>query len=101
MKLTIPRHGLGNIKVFFNRFGYHQQVDQRTLQTSFAKRLGRAAYPRFHIYFTETDETVQLNIHLDAKQPSYQGVAAHSGEYGGPLVATEVERIKKFLRQET
>lgn len=37
---------------------------------------------------------IVLRIHLDQKAPSYQGSHAHAGEYHGPLVAQEVERIR-------
>jgi len=94
MKGTLPRHPLGNLKVFFNRLGYHQQVGNHSHQISFIRRLGSAAYPRFHVYLKERGESLELNVHLDAKAPSYPGVAAHSGEYSGQLVAAEVERIK-------
>lgn len=42
--------------------------------------------------------TVTLNLHLDQKQPSYQGSHAHSGEYKGALIEVEVARIKNITR---
>jgi len=55
-------------------------------------------YPSFHIYLKKDEEGVFcFNLHLDQKQPSYRGSAAHSGEYEGELVEKEVERIKRII----
>lgn len=68
-------------------------------------------YPRFHIYIAASDggeprpeESGReesgywvFKLHLDQKKPSYSGSAAHSGEYEGPTVETEAERIKQIL----
>ncbi|MCH7552279.1 hypothetical protein IIB49_02720, partial [Patescibacteria group bacterium] len=54
-------------------------------------------YPRFHIYAKEQEDTASLNIHLDQKQPSYEGSSAHSGEYEGSLIEQEVERIQSLV----
>lgn len=58
-------------------------------------------YPRFHIYVKKDhkDEIFYFNLHLDQKQPSYEGTAAHSGEYEGELVEKEAERIKKVVAE--
>ncbi|MBU4348350.1 hypothetical protein KJ671_02535 [Patescibacteria group bacterium] len=54
-------------------------------------------YPRFHIYIQDlpTQET-EINLHLDMKKASYEGVSAHSGEYDGELVSREAKRIKNI-----
>ena len=67
--------------------------DSKTGELRFFRSLIGRRYPRFHIYTTEHDNTATLNLHLDQKQPSYQGSSAHSGEYDGPLVEQEVQRI--------
>jgi hypothetical protein len=54
-------------------------------------------YPRFHIYSKISGNSALLNLHLDQKQPSYAGTHAHSGEYDGPAVEAEAERIQKAL----
>lgn len=77
--------------------GYMYIESRRTGQGSFVRRLGRNFYPRFHIYYTEEGDKVTFNVHLDQKQASYQGTAAHSGEYNGETVETEVGRLKKIL----
>ncbi|MEK7167794.1 MAG: hypothetical protein AAB791_02210 [Patescibacteria group bacterium] len=62
---------------------------------SFVRRLGSNFYPRFHAYV----EGSQINLHLDQKQPSYEGSHAHSGEYDGELVESEAERIKQTMER--
>ena len=83
-----------NIKVFFNRLGYHELVNRRDGQVSYVRRLGRLDYPRFHVYLTQSNAEFVVNLHLDEKKPSYEGFNAHSGEYDGELVAKEAERIR-------
>lgn len=75
------------------RCGYGLIRDGRRGQVSFVRRLGRDFYPRFHLYL----EKGQLNLHLDQKRPSYQGVAAHSGEYQGEVVEREAARIRQII----
>lgn len=62
-------------------------------------------YPRFHVYLKQLpDNKMEINLHLDMKKPSYEGAAAHSGEYEGELVKNEILRIQKisknFISQE-
>ena len=68
---------------------------------SLVKTLSRQNYPRFHIYVQKGEGSgiFYFNLHLDQKQPSYgaRGVHAHSGEYFGPVVGTEADRIKEIL----
>jgi hypothetical protein len=45
----------------------------------------------------DTARELSFTIHLDMKQPSYAGSAAHSGEYNGPVVEDEAERIKRLV----
>lgn len=54
-------------------------------------------YPRFHIYLKEEKGILVFNIHLDQKKPSYEGTAAHGGDYDGDTVKDEVERIKEII----
>lgn len=61
----------------------------------------RQNYPRFHIYLKKNEEGRFLfNLHLDQKQPSYEGSSAHSGEYSGEIIEKEAERIKKAIEQD-
>lgn len=60
--------------------------------------LSNKNYPRFHIYIKKKEiGYFEVNLHLDQKQPSYEGSAAHSGEYEGDLVEKEAERIKRII----
>lgn len=79
------------------RLGYHQFFDRKTNQVSYIRRFGGLDYPRFHVYINEKKDGLEFNLHLDEKKPSYQGQTAHSGEYEGPLVQAELERIKNYL----
>lgn len=72
---------------------------------SFIRRAGPNPYPRFHIYVVPVGPStnsgqsggIRLRLHLDQKKPSYEGSAAHSGEYDSEVVTREMERIKKAL----
>lgn len=77
------------------RAGYHQHRDPHTGSQSFAKRLGTVGhYPRFHAYLETRSEGIRVGLHLDQKQPSYgSGSHAHAGEYEGPLLLRERDRI--------
>ena len=99
MRLLVDKEKFGNsnIKVFMNRLGYHQFFDRNSNQVSYMRRLRQLDYPRFHVYIEQKADGWQLNLHLDAKKPSYQGYHAHSGEYEGPLVEEEFERIRQSI----
>ena len=88
MKTSLPLAKVGNALVFFSRLGYHAERNG-----SFAKRAGTGQFPRFHAYVEQGKDTVMVNLHLDAKAPSYEGTSAHAGEYDGPLIETEIARI--------
>jgi hypothetical protein len=80
--------------VLLRRAGYAPFRDPRTGKESFVRRLGAGFYPRFHLYVTkDTDETAEWQLHLDQRKPSYAGSRAHAGEYDGPLVEEEKQRI--------
>ena len=76
------------------RCGYApERMDEKTGELRFFRSLTGRRYPRFHLYAMQNHDEIILNLHLDQKQPSYQGSSAHSGEYSGPLIEQEVERI--------
>jgi len=66
------------------------------------RKLAFDSYPRFHIYLSQHGNGWQFSLHLDQKKSSYEskGVHAHSGEYFGPVVDVEVERIRNTLEEE-
>lgn len=88
MKISLPLSKVGNPRVFFSRLGYHAEPNG-----SYARRVSGQPFPRYHVYADLRGEEVIVNLHLDAKKPSYAGTSAHAGEYDGPLVEAELQRI--------
>lgn len=71
------------------------QNPHKNNEISFARGLNAGRhYPRFHIYLETGKDDRLINLHLDAKQPSYEGTAAHGGEYEGKIVEDEAARIQ-------
>ncbi len=66
---------------------------------SMVRKLTYQNYPRFHIYLKEAGDKLIFNLHLDQKAPIYKGVHAHSGEYEGPIIEDEADRIKRLLME--
>jgi hypothetical protein len=93
MKITIPEN-LNTIEAI-RRAGYGQVMDRRATEQSWSRRLGDGIYPRFHVYINGQ----VINLHLDQKQASYEGYGAHSGEYSGPTVETEAQRIIESMNK--
>ena len=104
MRLILPKLNIA-AKNFLRQCGYAEISNpHKNNEISYARSLDPGRFsPRFHIYTEETGHGMQINLHLDAKKPSYEGTAAHSGEYEGPAVEQEAGRIKqiseKFLSQ--
>lgn len=86
-----------NIAYLLRQAGYKQEVNRKTGQVSYVRRIGYGDFPRFHIYIEELPEAWEINLHLDQKAPSYRGTSAHGGEYSGEVVEAEIEHLKKFL----
>lgn len=103
MKLTVNLKQLGQApELWLRGAGYTFITDSESGQDSFARRLSRDFYPRFHVYFTREsgargEELITFNLHLDQKRPGYAGVARHNAEYDGEVVEREVERLKTLL----
>lgn len=92
--------GLGNDTLLsaLRLWGYSpEKIDERTGEVGAVRPLAGMRYPRFHVYCTvlEKERRAIVSLHLDQKQPSYGGTRAHGGEYEGPLVAQEAERIQR------
>ncbi len=83
--------------VILRRAGYVPFRDPNTGESSFTRRLGTHFYPRFHVYLEEGQADLKISIHLDQKQPSYGGNRKHNGEYDGPTVTAECDRIYPFF----
>jgi len=98
MRLSFQSQRSENTQTLFRRLGYSPDRFQNVGEPSFHRRFRNLAYPRFHIYIqVDTARELSFTIHLDMKQPSYAGSAAHSGEYNGPVVEDEAERIKRLV----
>lgn len=89
-KLTMTSHN------FMRRCGYGHYRNREGID-SYTLRLGRAAFPRFHVYVDQKDDTVTLNLHLDQKAACYDGSSAHSGEYDGQVVEEEGGRLTRWM----
>jgi len=98
MKITLPKSDLALTPVvLIRRAGYSEHYDRRSGQTSYARRLTPNIFPKFHVYLTDRETTVEVSLHLDQKQPSYGSGHMHSGDYDGPVVEKEMERIQQFF----
>ncbi len=103
MKLITNKKSLGGApEMWLRGAGYAFIPEREDGQASFARRLSRDFYPRFHVYFIEQkdskgNEFVTFNLHLDQKRPGYEGYNRHNAEYYGELVEREVERLKGLL----
>ena len=63
------------------------------------RKLNYDNYPRFHAYVTQHGQDFEFSLHLDQKRPIYEGTHAHNGEYFGPVVEAEADRIKEILNK--
>ena len=102
MKISVQKLNITQ-QNFLRQCGYLQISNpHKNNEVSYARSLdpGRF-YPRFHIYIESGAQKIGvfLNLHLDMKKPSYEGVTAHSGEYSGELVENEAARIQNLARQ--
>lgn len=93
MQLRFLRTKIFDPEKFIRRCGYGKLFDRRTGEISYAKRLHRDFYPRFHVYIAEKGNEWIFNLHIDQRATRYEGVTAHSGEYDGAVVEKEAERI--------
>jgi len=106
MKFIISGPLQDNIYNLARKIGY--QFDRVTKdadgndEADFSRILSASGYPKFHLYVKSkgNDNDIVFNLHLDQKRPSYKGTSAHAGEYQGPTVAAELERIKKIINNE-
>lgn len=101
MKIIITEKLKDTPRNLLRRCGYAEIFDFRSQETSYVKRLSREFYPRLHAYPQETSEGgLAINLHLDMKKSSYEGFTAHSGEYEGPLLDKEAERVKSIIMRQ-
>ena len=100
MKIFIPGPLADTARNFIRRAGYgeHRGFED---QLSYTRRLQGTPYPHFHAYVEDRDGGMQINLHLDQKQASYEGTRAHTGEYEGPIIEREMIRIKSVVTEAT
>ena len=85
-----------NARNILRRLGYGEQRT-RAGQISYAKRVAGERFPRYHAYVEDMNGGIQVNLHIDQKEASYEGTSAHAGEYEGPLVEREMSRMAGLI----
>lgn len=80
------------------RAGYSPFRDPVTNEDSFVIRLTPDFYPRFHLYAERAKNGTSINLHLDQKKASYGNNHAHNGEYEGPVIEREMDRIHGWVK---
>ncbi len=86
-----------NARGLIRRLGYGEHRGHEG-QLSYTLRVTGELFPRYHAYIEDKDGGVQVNLHVDQKAASYEGTSAHAGEYEGPLVEREMQRIAQFVQ---
>jgi len=84
--------------MLMRRCGYAEYKNRQGV-VSFVKRIRGIEFPRFHAYIELATNGFSINLHLDQKAPIYKSVSAHGGEYDGPVVEREGERIRTTVEQ--
>jgi len=85
-----------NPRNVMRRLGYGETMGYKG-QMSYERRIHGEKFPRYHAYFDERDGGMQINLHVDQKQATYEGSHAHSGEYEGAVVENEMARIEQMI----
>ena len=102
----IIKNIIENVVAVARDLGYVIIDTKENGEYNLVRKLALDNYPRFHIYVRQSFggpqdklNTYVFNLHLDQKKPSYEskGVHAHSGEYFGPVIQDEADRIKNIL----
>ncbi len=99
MDLNLAKRPELNLTSMMREVGYHIN-DNRSDTPNYVRRLRPGlSWPRYHLYVKESPEKYLLSLHLDQKADTrhYNPTSVHNGEYDGPLVETELQRIKSIL----
>ena len=83
-----------HVRNLMRRLSYHPHKNGQ----SFARRLTANEFPRFHIYFQDKAEGLELSLHLDQKGACYKNQTAHSGDYDNQILEDEKNRILNELK---
>ena len=97
MKMKVKGQLGMSARDIMRRIGYAEIVDRKHDTISYARRLSSERYPRFHVYVDQTEYGMLVKIHIDQKAASYEGQTAHSGEYEGPKLVEELERMQSEI----
>ena len=106
MKIIIRKKQLLEApEIWLRHAGYVFIPEREDGERSFARRLSRDFYPRFHIYFLEQADSngeifITFNLHLDKKRPGYEGQSRHNAEYDGEVVENEAKRLQRLALPE-
>jgi hypothetical protein len=87
-----------NIVQVARKIGYVIIDTAENGQYNLVRKLSAGNYPRFHIYAQQQGLSLNFSLHLDQKAPRYEGTHAHAGEYAGPVIDEETDRIKELLK---
>lgn len=96
MQRFIPGPLPDHARNILRRLGYGEQQNSQG-QISFNRRFSNAPFPKYHAYVEDKNGGLQVNLHIDQKAASYDDSRAHNGEYEGPLVEQEMQRIALFV----
>jgi len=86
-----------NARNLMRRLGYGEHIGHGG-QISFSRRLAGSDFPRFHAYVEDKNGGVQVNLHLDQKPSNLGSGAMHGGEYEGPMIQNEMDRLIRVIR---
>lgn len=101
MKQTLSGPLPDHARNLMRRMGYGEQR-AHSGQISYVKRVSSERFPRYHAYVEDVaGGGMQVNLHVDQKEASYEGTSAHSGEYDGTLVEREMTNIVGFVKSMT
>ena len=89
-----------NIVGVARNIGYTIIDTKENGEYNLVRKLTFSNYPRFHIYLKVAGDRLIFSLHLDQKAPIYKGAHAHNGEYDGPVVENEADRIKGLLKND-
>jgi len=95
--MSFPAKHVPNPLAVMRKAGYFPFTDPNTHKESFIFRPTAERYPRFHVYIREEKGQIVFDLHIDQKKPSYSGTRMHAGEYDGPTVKKELERIAQWV----
>ncbi len=97
MKTFFPGPLGDHSRNILRKLGYGEQRTRQG-QISYVRRVAADRFPRYHAYVEDVNGGMQVNLHVDQKEASYEGTSAHAGEYEGPVVEREMQRIHAEIR---